>query len=236
MSENTKGILYCIPSLLGGDDTSILSSQCKMLLPKIQHFIVENIKNSRRFLKKVEKSIDIDACTFYHMDKHQDQLEWIDYLNDAESGHDMALISDAGAPAVADPGNFIVELAHAKNIKVVPLTGPSSIILALMASGMNGQNFSFNGYLPIDRKERLRSLKHLEREAAQGRTQIFIETPYRNDALIKDLIHHCSHDLKLCVAVDLSLKSETIVSKRIREWKSKTHSFHKRPAVFLLGY
>lgn len=232
----SKGKLYCIPSLLGGEDTNILSEQYSELLPRIKHFIVENLKSTRRFLKKVDREIDIDSCSFYHMDKHQDSTEWIDYLNAADEGEDIALISDAGSPAVADPGNFIVELAHAKGITVVPLVGPSSIIMALMASGMNGQNFSFNGYLPIDKKERNQKIKLLDREASKGVTQIFIETPYRNDTLIKDIIHLCSAETKLCVAVDLTLPSEIIISKRIQEWKKQSGSFHKRPAVFLLGY
>jgi len=236
MSSNDKGKLYCIPSLLGGESTTILNEQCKELLPEIKYFIVENLKNTRRFLKKVNRDIDINACTFYHMDKHEDSVEWIHFLDEAENGNDIALISDAGSPAIADPGNFIVELAHAKGIQVVPLVGPSSIILALMASGMNGQNFSFKGYLPIDRKERARALKMLERDASQGITQIFIETPYRNDTLLNDIIHKCSDELKLCIAVDLTLSSETIISKRVREWSKNKPSFHKRPAVFLLAY
>lgn len=236
MTSDKKGKLYCIPSLLGGENTNILSEQSILLLPEINQFIVENLKNARRFLKKVNRAIDIDACTFHHMDKHQDSLEWISFLEAAENGEDMALISDAGTPAIADPGNFITELAHAKGIQVIPLVGPSSIILALMASGMNGQNFSFKGYLPIDKKERSRALKMLERDASQGETQIFIETPYRNDTLLAEILKQCSEELKLCMAVDLTLPSETIISKRIRDWKKKTPSFHKRPAVFLMGY
>lgn len=236
MNSKEKGKLYCVPSLLGGESTNILSLQSTELLITIKHFIVENLKNTRRFLKKVNREIDIDACTFYHMDKHEDNIEWINFLEAADQGENMALISDAGTPSIADPGHFIVELAHARNIQVVPLVGPSSIILALMASGMNGQNFAFNGYLPIDRKERIRAIKILERDASQGASQIFIETPYRNDVLLKEILNQCSEEMKLCMAVDLTLPSEIIVSKRIREWKKKTPSFHKRAAVFILGY
>ena len=233
-----KGKLYLIPNTLGDSDLSVLPAYVAETAQKLDYFIVENLRNARRYLVKLgikKHGKIIDDLTFYHLDKHLKSHEFQHFLEAAENGHDIGLLSDAGCPAVADPGAVIVELAHQKNIEVVPLVGPSSILLSLMASGLNGQSFAFSGYLPINKSERSKQIQFLDK-ICQRQTQIFIETPYRNPHLFKDLLQHCKPQTPLCVAWNISLENQFIRTKTIQEWKKTPEpDIHKKPCIFLLG-
>jgi len=233
-----KGKLYLIPNTLGESGLSVLPAYVAETAQKLDYFIVENLRNARRYLVKLgikKNGKQIDDLTFYHLDKHLKSYQFQHFLEAAENGHDIGLLSDAGCPAVADPGAVIVELAHQKNIEVVPLVGPSSILLSLMASGLNGQNFAFVGYLPIKKPERKKKIQFLDKIAHQ-QTQIFIETPYRNAHLFKDLLQNCKNQTRLCVACNISLETQFIKTKSIQAWKkSQEPDIHKKPCIFLLG-
>lgn len=230
-----KGKIYLIPTTLGDTElNSVIPLEVQQLIPTLQYFIVENIRTARRYLKKVDKSIDIDALTFFELNKHSSANEISTYI-DAIETHDIGIISEAGCPGVADPGADVVKLAQEKNITVVPLVGPSSILLSLMASGFNGQNFAFNGYLPIKGNERAKKLKQLEaRSLSENQTQIFIETPYRNNKLIEDIVANCNGSTQLCVAVDITLPTELIKTMPLKLWRKTNIDLHKKPAIFLL--
>lgn len=229
--------LYLIPSLLSESaPEDVLPEKVKQVCINTRIFIVENIRTARRFLKKVEKSIIIDDITFFELNKRTTFEEKQSYLKPLLAGHNVGVISEAGCPGVADPGAEIVQMAHSKNIQVVPLVGPSSILLALMASGLNGQNFAFAGYLPVNSNERIKRIKQLESKALQEKqTQIFIETPYRNNQLAEDLVKFCSPSIKLCIACDLTSENEFLLTKRVNEWKNKLPDMNKRPTIFLIG-
>ena len=231
-----KGKIYMIPTTLG-DSTidSVIPKDVQQIIIDTKYFIVENIKTTRRFLKKVEREIDIDELHFSVLNKHTSPTELESFLNPTLEGNNIGVISEAGCPGIADPGSDIASMAHARNIKVVPLIGPSSILLALIASGMNGQNFCFNGYLPKERNLRIKKIKELERQAINGVTQIFMETPFRNKHLMEDLLKHCSPNSTLCIAADISLENEFIYSKKIIVWKKNAPNLNKRPCMFLLG-
>lgn len=231
-----SGSLFLIPVTLG--ETSIdrvLPSYNKEIILSIKYFIVENVRTARRFLKQTDPAIEIDELTFYTLNKHTTKEELSGFLNPIQEGFSIGIISEAGCPAIADPGSDIVAIAQQKNIKVVPLVGPSSILLALMASGFNGQNFAFAGYLPIDSDERIRTLKQLEhRIYTENQTQLFIETPYRNEKLLADILKTCKPSTKLCIAADITLESEYIRTKSITEWKKSLPELSKRPCIFAL--
>lgn len=230
--------LYLIPNLLSeGDWQNVLPAHVLPVLTQTRYFIVENIRTARRFMKQVNQDIEIDDLTFFELNKHTPSSEIPSFLNPLEKGEDIAVISEAGCPGVADPGAEIVKLAHQKRMEVVPLTGPSSIILSLMSSGLNGQNFAFNGYLPVKSDERSKAVKVLEKKAKiEQQTQIFIETPYRNNQLIKDLLKMCSSATLLCIAANLTGENEFIATRPIGEWKKGVPDLHKQPAIFLIGY
>ncbi len=231
-----KGKIYMIPTTLGDSIIdSVIPKDVQQIIIGTKYFIVENIKTTRRFLKKVERGIDIDELQFFVLNKHTSSVELESFLNPALEGNNMGVISEAGCPGIADPGSDIVSIAHSKNIKVVPLIGPSSILLALIASGMNGQNFCFNGYLPKERNLRIKKIKELERQAIIGITQIFMETPFRNNNLMEDLLKQCSPNTTLCLAADISLENEFIQSKKIIDWKKHAPDLNKRPCMFLIG-
>lgn len=229
--------LYLIPTTLG--DTSIervLPPDLTPLISSLQVFIVENIRTARRFLKKVNPAIVIDDLTFFELNQHTDKKDISRFLEPIQKGQDIGIISEAGCPAVADPGADVVRIAHTQNIQVVPLVGPSSILMALMASGMSGQNFAFNGYLPIKNPEKAQQIKMLEkRMQTEGQTQIFIEAPYRNAQLLDDLLKNCDPQTMLCIAVDITLDSEFIRSKTVSYWKTHLPDIQKRPAIFMIG-
>lgn len=229
--------LYMIPTTLG--DTTIervLPPDLTELISSLSVFIVENIRTARRFLKKVNPTIVIDDLTFFELNQHTEKKEIIRFLEPHQKGLDIGVISEAGCPGIADPGAEVVRIAHTKNIQVVPLVGPSSILLALMASGMSGQNFAFNGYLPIKNPEKLQHIKLLEkRMQTEGQTQIFIEAPYRNAQLLASLLQHCEAETMLCIAVDITLETEFILTKPVSYWKSHLPEIQKRPAIFMIG-
>lgn len=235
-SRTSKGKLYLIPNLLGGDTAQIVPPYVLEQISLIRHFIVEKEREARRYLIKLGFQTPIDELTFFVLDKYQKDKNIGSFLQVAQEGKDIGLISDAGCPAIADPGALVVAAAHRKKLKIVPFVGPSSIVLSLMASGLNGQQFAFNGYLPIDKEERSRKIKNLDKLVQkEGSTQIFIETPYRNDKLLQDLIKVCNPNTRLCVACDVTLPTEYIFSQSIKEWKQTKVDLHKRPTVFLLG-
>ncbi len=240
--SSRKGNLYLIPTLLGGDDTSILPPQLLQVAQEIDVYIVENVRSARRFLvklgiKKVGKVID--DLTFHLMDKHADPHQFGQYLQAATKGQHIGLLSEAGCPAVADPGSTVVKAAHKKGIEVIPLVGPSSLMLALMASGMNGQQFTFHGYIPIQKGDRIKYLQRIAAHASKtGETQLFIEAPYRNRHLLNDLFDHLRPENLLCIAADITLPSQYIRTYTIAEWrkkKAKMPDLHKRPVVYVVG-
>ena len=228
--------LYLIPVTLG--DTTIervLPAYNKEVIQGIRHFIVEDIRSARRFLKKVDSSIDIDALTFYPLNKHTPMEAVASYLHPLQRGEPMGVISEAGCPAVADPGADVVAIAQQKGLKVVPLVGPSSILLSVMGSGFNGQSFAFNGYLPIEPPERAKKLKLLEQRVyTEHQTQLFIETPYRNNKMLEDILHNCRPQTKLCIAANVTCEDEYICTRTIKEWKGKLPDLNKIPCIFLL--
>ncbi len=233
----TKGNLYLIPTPLGdtGFEQGMPASNLH-LLKGIDTFIVEEIRTARRFLRKSGYTTDFDTVIFYLLNEHTPDSGAATMLEKAMSGQAIGLLSEAGLPCIADPGNIVVRLAHQKGIRVIPLTGPSSIMLALMASGMNGQNFVFHGYLPVKPDERAKSLRDLENAVSRGnQTQIFIETPYRNLQMLESILKTCHPSLMLCIAADLTLETEWIRTMTVKEWKKENPQLHKRPAVFLLG-
>lgn len=229
--------LYLVPNVLSeGDWQNVLPAQLFPVLTNTRHFIVEDIRTARRFLKQVNREIDIDVCTFYELNKRTKFAEIPAFLKPLELGFDVAVISEAGCPGVADPGADVVKIAHQKNYKVVPLVGPSSILLALMASGLNGQNFAFKGYLPVKPVERIKEIQVLEKRILnQQQTQIFIETPYRNNQLLGDIIKTCSPTTLLCIAANITGENEFIATKNIQQWRGNLPNLHKQPAIFLLG-
>ena len=231
------GTLYLIPVTLGDTPVHrVIPSHVLERLERLDHFIVEDLRSARRYLKKAGISKAIDDLSFYLLNEHTDEPSTEALLEVLTGGDDAGLLSEAGVPAVADPGSSLVALAHHHNIRVVPLTGPSSILMALMASGMNGQSFCFHGYLPVKKDQRLNSLRKMEKKALEtGETQIFMETPYRNMSLLRDIVKTCRDGTRLCIAADISLDSEQIKTKAVREWKAKLPDIHKRPAVFLLS-
>jgi len=232
-----KGSLYLIPTTLGDNNPlDVLPQKVKQIIEKCNHFIVENEKTARRFIKKITPGKNQADLVLYPLNKRVSNIEIQNYLDSCETGISVGLLSEAGVPAIADPGAAIVALAHKKNIRVVPLVGPSSILLAMMSSGFNGQHFTFNGYLPIDSKDRKNTLKQLERLSKdKNQSQIFIETPYRNDKMLADLLQVLHSDTKLCIATDITLETEYIRTLSIKEWKSTAKpSLHKRPTIFIL--
>lgn len=231
-----KGKLYLIPCNLGDDrfDRNLPSYNLSVV-NSISHFIVENVRTARRFLKAFGIEKPISELRFYEIGKHADTKLYPKYLSAIEEGENVGILSEAGCPGVADPGSDIVQIAHHKGITVIPLVGPSSILLSLMASGMNGQSFAFHGYLPIkpDRRGAIKKLEDMSGKMKQ--TQIFIEAPYRNDKLLEDILAICSGGTRICVACDISLESEYIVTKTVAEWKKSKLQLHKRPTVFLIA-
>ncbi|WP_426430775.1 SAM-dependent methyltransferase [Winogradskyella sp. HB-48] len=233
---SSKGQLYLIPTRLGDNPPlEVLPISIKKVIENIDYYIVENEKTARRFIKRISPNKSQPSLKLSILNKYTTEEERNTFLNPCLEGHTIGLLSEAGCPAIADPGSDIVCLAHSMNIKVVPLVGPSSIILALMASGMNGQSFCFNGYLPIDKAERKTKLKTLERlSSEQNQAQIFIETPYRNMKMLEDLSNVLHPDTRVCVACDLTLPSEFIKTLPAKDWKLNKEDLHKRPAIFIV--
>ena len=230
--------LYLIPVTLGETEVSrVLPSYNAEVILQIKHFIVEEVRSARRFLKKVDRNIQIDDLAFYPMGKHASPELFASYLRPLEQGESVGVISEAGCPAVADPGADVVAIAQRKGLRVVPLVGPSSILLAVMASGFNGQSFAFNGYLPIEPGERTKRLKLLEQRVyAERQTQLFIETPYRNAKLFAEILRTCRPQTRLCVAAGLTCAEEFIRTRTVQEWKKHPlPDLSKIPAIWVIG-
>ena len=233
-----KPALYLIPVELGDTPQErVLPAYNRDVILKIRHFIVEEVRSARRFLKRVDRDIDIDALTFYPMGKHADAALFAQYLKPLEAGESVGVISEAGCPAVADPGADVVSIAQRKGLTVVPLVGPSSMLMAVMASGLNGQSFAFNGYLPIDPADRVKRLKVLETRAVQEhQTQLFIETPYRNAKLFDTLCQTLRPQTRICVAAGITTEAEWIHTYTVADWKRHPlPDLSKTPAIFLIG-
>ncbi|MDR3267557.1 MAG: SAM-dependent methyltransferase [Tannerella sp.] len=228
--------LFLIPVTLGETDhRKVLPEYNREVILRIKHFIVENVRSARRFLKKTDPSIVIDELRFYELNKHTLPGQIADYLEPLSRGESVGVLSEAGCPAIADPGADVVAIAQRKNYRVTPLVGPSSILMALMASGFNGQNFAFHGYLPIDASARAERIKALEsRIYSENQTQLFIETPYRNNKLAEDLVRICNAGTKLCIAAHITCEDEMIHTRPVKEWAGKIPDLSKKPALFLI--
>lgn len=230
------GNLYLIPSAIDETFSSVLLADYLVVLKDLRYFVVENIRSARRFIKQVQPAFDINSATFWEIDKHHPDQMLQEPIQILRSGLSIGLLSEAGCPGIADPGSKLISEAHRNNIRVVPWIGPSSILLALMASGMNGQQFAFHGYLPQSRAELAIKLKQLEAESARTKgTQLFIETPYRNESLFQALIHHLKDSTTLCLAIALTGPDELILRHPIGIWKkTDPPSIHKKTTLFLI--
>lgn len=229
------GKIYLIPSFLGEDNTAIIPDQIKSRVQQLDEFIVEDARTARRYLRAIgfKKNFDTEVI-IRELDKHAKQQDCRALLQNVMLGKDVGIISEAGNPCIADPGSEVVAFAHIYDIEIVPLVGPSSILLALIASGFNGQQFCFHGYLPIDNAQRIGKLKKLEAAATKG-AQIFMETPFRNQKLFDEVLRTCNPDTNLCIACDLTLPTQFIRTKKIAAWKTDTVDINKRYCIFLLG-
>ena len=232
----TKGKLYLIPCTLGESNPfHVLPTQVKTIIDSLDTFVVENSKAARKFIKSIAPEKQQSSLTLFELNKFTEAADLPNFIQPCLEGKTIGLISDAGCPGIADPGADVVSLAHKNDIQVVPLVGPSSILLAMMASGMNGQSFAFNGYLPIDKGERKAELKRLERLSFEhNQTQSFIETPYRNNKLLEDLCNTLSENTEICVACDITLPTELIKTKTVNQWKKNSVDLHKRPTLFII--
>ncbi len=230
------GKVFLIPTTLGDNEPlEVLPLSIKKVIEELEYYIVENEKSARRFIKRISPKKSQESLKILLLDKYTQDYESRNYLDICFKGTSIGILSEAGVPAIADPGASIVKLAHQLKLQVVPLVGPSSIIMAMMASGMNGQNFAFNGYLPIDKIERKTAIKQLEKRSKElNQSQIFIETPYRNAKMFTSLLQTLTPTTQLCVAIDISLSTEYIKTMSIKDWKSKTFDLHKRPAIFII--
>ena len=229
--------LFLIPVTLGESEArNVIPELTLEVMYGLRHFVVEDLRSARRYLRRAGYTASFDDTNFYLLNEHSQDEDLDEMLNLLKEGESMGIMSEAGVPAIADPGSKLTALAHLHGIRVVPLTGPSSILLALMASGMNGQAFRFHGYLPVKSPERQKKIRDIERLAREkGETQIFMETPYRNHSIIEDIIGVCRDETRLCIAADISLDSEYIKTKTVREWRKKLPEIHKRPAIFLIA-
>ncbi|MCW2120755.1 SAM-dependent methyltransferase [Flavobacterium sp. 7A] len=235
-TNNTLGKLYLIPTTMGDcNPMDVLPQTIKRAIDLIDYYIVENEKTARKSIKEVQPEKKQPDLVLFALNKYTETKEHLDFIKPLLEGKNMGLMSEAGCPGVADPGAVIVKIAHDRGIQVIPLVGPSSILLAMMASGMNGQSFTFHGYLPIEKDEKKASFKALERTSFEkNQSQIFIETPYRNNKLLEDLIQTLHPDTHLCIATDITLPTEYIRTKKISAWKKETIDLHKRPTIFII--
>lgn len=233
----SEAALYLIPvNISDAPLENVIPTGNLPIVKSLRYFIVENVRTARRFLKKWDKSFDIDSMTFHELNGHTDLSEVGSWLEPLRRGESIGVMSEAGCPAVADPGALVAELAQREGMKVVPLVGPSSILMSLMASGFNGQGFAFNGYLPIDEAQRVKAIRELEHESqSKNRTEIFIETPYRNNSMVKFLSENLRPDTMLCVACDITdSEKESVISRPASKWRNCKENYDKRPAIFLI--
>ncbi|MFT4600928.1 MAG: 16S rRNA (cytidine1402-2'-O)-methyltransferase [Arenicella sp.] len=233
----SKGKLYIVPINISESPIErVLPDFNKSIVSNLRYFVVEKIKTSRQFLRKMDKEFPIDDSYFFELDKHHDYSFQREILDDLKAGNDFGLMSEAGYPGIADPGSEIVSMAQFSGIEVIPLVGPSSILMALAASGMNGNGFTFNGYLPKKDPERSKEVKEVIGTISKTSfAQIFIETPYRNETIFEDFLKHCPVDMKLCVAYDVTGPGEKIITKSIEDWRKGKFEFDKTPCVFVVG-
>lgn len=230
----SKGTVYLLPITMGEYNMEMtIPAGVQTIMDEVEVFIVENIKTTRRYLRKVNSTYPIDDKEFFVIDKRTSRKELSQFIHNHKDKN-IGVMSEAGCPGIADPGADVTEIAHELNLTVKPLVGPSSILLALIASGKNGQNFTFNGYLPKDRSERIKTLKNLERLSRNNHTQVFMETPFRNNHLIEDILTHCDNSMKLCIASNITLSNEKIKTKTIGDWKKQTPDYHKDYCIFVL--
>lgn len=230
------GKLYLVPTMLGDSaPLEVLPLSVKRTIENVDHYIAENEKSARKFIKRITPNKSQPDLHFELLNKYTDPADIPGFLTPCIQGKDMVLLSEAGAPGIADPGADVVAIAHKKQIKVVPLVGPSAILMAMMSSGLNGQNFAFNGYLPIENDLRVKAIKSLEKLSLEtGQAQLFIETPYRNEKLLVELTKKLKPSTRLCVATDISLPTEFILTQSVQEWKRYKTDIHKRPTVFIV--
>jgi 16S rRNA (cytidine1402-2'-O)-methyltransferase len=231
---NTPGKVYLVPTVLSANALFSIPAYVTAIVQQLSVFYVENERTARRYLKALDRNINIDALQLLIMNENQPpDLALAKKL--LLEGKDIGVLSEAGCPAIADPGNLVVQVAHSVNARVIPMIGPNSMLLALMASGLNGQSFQFTGYLPIKPPERTKMIRELEQESEKKQqTQLFIETPYRNNQLMKDILENCKDYTRICVAADITAPTEYIKTKTVKEWKQQVPDLHKRPAIFLL--
>ncbi len=236
MKSTQKGKLYLIPTTLGECTINdVLPESIKRTIDFIDYYIVENEKTARKFIKNVHPQKVQATLHLSSLNKHTEVSEHSKMLQPCLEGHNVGLMSEAGCPGVADPGAVIVKLAHEKGIQVIPLVGPSSILLAIMASGMNGQSFTFHGYIPIDKSEKKTALKNLEKISQdKNQSQIFIETPYRNNKMLEDILQALQPNTHVCVATDITLETEYIKTMRVSDWKKAVVDLHNRPTIFII--
>ena len=229
------GKIFLIPVTLGGDDFNrVIPDHVIKLTTSLRYFVVENIRSARRYLRLIDKSFPIDHSVFFELSEHTKDSEIGAILEPLFEGKDIGLMSEAGLPGIADPGKYLLFEAHRRNIKIVPLTGPSSIILALISSGLNGQNFAFKGYLPVKPLERNAKLREIENRSKSGEAQIFMETPYRTQKMLESILTICNSTTKLCIAVDITLPGESIKTKTISEWKIEAPRINDRLVIFII--
>ncbi|WP_203293070.1 SAM-dependent methyltransferase [Luteirhabdus pelagi] len=236
MSTSQKGNLYLIPTTLGDSPPlEVLPLMAKKAVEHIDHYIAEHEKNARRFIKSIVPKKSQPNLHIQLINKFTEPTDIPNMLQPCHEGFDVGVLSDAGCPGIADPGASVVAQAHIQGVKVVPLVGPSSILLGMMASGFNGQNFAFNGYLPIDKKERKHAIKRLEKRSGdEDQSQAFIETPYRNNQMLESLVQTLHPDTRICVACDITLPTEDIKTLTASQWKQKKTDLNKRPALFII--
>lgn len=232
-----KGTIYLIPVTLGGESTSdIIPEDVKAKTITLRHFIVEDLKSARRYLRKIDRTFPIDDSTFFILNKKTPAGDLNSFVSPIYDGHDVGVMSDAGCPGVADPGAAIVSLAHDTGLRVSPMVGPSSILLALIGSGFSGQKFTFHGYLPKERRDRISAMKYYEGDARKtGTTHLFMDTPFRNMNVLDDLLNNLADPTMICIACDLTLPSQDIRSLSVKDWREKAYDLAKKPTMFAIG-
>jgi 16S rRNA (cytidine1402-2'-O)-methyltransferase len=230
-----SGKIYLIPVTLGGNDfLKVIPEKVLGITRELRHFIVEDIRSARRYLRLIDKSFPIDETHFFELNEHTGESDISHYLEPATKGHDIGVMSEAGLPGIADPGARIVALAHRMKLTVSPLSGPSSIILALISSGLNGQAFTFNGYLPVRPDERSAKLKELERRASEGFAQIFMETPYRNQKMLESILSVCRGETMLTIAMEITLPDESIRTMKVSQWQNEQPQLKDKLVIFVM--
>ncbi len=229
--------IYLIPTVLAEQTAeSVLPKQISEVVLQTQYYLVENIRTARRFISSLRLGIEIELLHFEVVDKSTPESDVLKFLSEIPADQNVGIMSEAGCPGIADPGSVVVKIAHQKGIKVVPLVGPSSILMALISSGFSGQHFAFNGYLPINKEPKLSKIRDLEQIVlTKGITQIFMETPFRSQFMFEDILKACSKNIKLCIATDITGPSELILTKEIGEWRKTELDINKKPTIFILG-